>query len=101
MLLQGFWHLGLRGAVQNLMADPHHCAARGKDRHPDQRNTLYGSVAVQGINDKLGKLAAAANQTGSRLDPVFHRHNSLYMIGEDACQPYTNSPHSTNMVFLK
>lgn len=101
MHAQGFWHLGLRSAIENLMADPDHCAARGTDRHRDQRNTLYGSLAVQDIDRKLGVQATKANQTGSRLNPVFYRHNSLYMIGEDACQPYNNCPHSTNMVFLK
>lgn len=84
-----------------MMADPHHCAARGTNRKLDEHNTLYGSLEVQRINKFLKGLAAGQNQTGARLDPVYHPDNSLYMIGEDACQPYKNCAHSTNLVFVK
>lgn len=101
LFLQGFWHLGVENAVKNFWKDPQFCANVGQDRHPELPNSMYGCEVATDIDTSLGGLALARGQTGARLHPVLHPDNSLYVVGEDAFQPFFNSSHSCNVVMMK
>lgn len=90
---QTFFNFGLSPAILNQFANPVHCQARGSDRHRDRPNTLYGSEVVKEMNEKVGG--------AERGDLIYQLENSLYVLGEDACQPFYNALRSVNLVFFR